>query len=270
MSAAIDVGADRPHDRRRSAVVWGVLLTAAVVVYELTTQPGLVGLTLGLKAGLRDFRTAVWLRFRDPDSGRGAAHFWLYVCTGMALTCLAALGLLVALFVLVGGLRLRPGVVVIDVAKGCGVTLLATCVVSLLTGVWAAVRAGVGGHRLWLSRGVHAARRAGAWPPRPVEPNQFPAVLALAACGVIFVALPSLYAAGAALAPGVFVRPRQGPNAPALTAFLAAWWVAVVLLLRYWNRLRDRLTARRPAEAWPDPPPPPDPADPYWDRWANG
>ena len=126
MSAAIDAADEQPRDHRRTAVVWGVLLTAAVIVYELTTQPGLVGLTLGLKAGLRDFRTAIWLRMRDPNSGRGSAHFWLYVCSGMGLTCLAALGLLVTLLVLVGGLGLRPGLVVMNVAKGCGLTLLAT------------------------------------------------------------------------------------------------------------------------------------------------
>src|SRR5205823_8988951 len=106
MSAAVDV-AEEPRDRRRSAVAWGVLLTAAIVVYELTTQPGLAGLTLALKAGLRDFRTAFWLRIRDPNAGRGTAHFWLFVCTGMGLTCLAALGLLVALVALVVRFRLR-------------------------------------------------------------------------------------------------------------------------------------------------------------------
>jgi hypothetical protein len=270
MSAVVADAADEPRDRRRSAVVWGVLLTAAVVVYELTTQPGLAGLTLALKAGLRDFRTAVWLRYRDPEAGRGAAHFWLYVCSGMGLTCLAALGLLVTLFVLVGALRLRPGAVVLEVAKGCGLTLLATFAVSLTAGVWAAARAGVGGHRLWLSGGVHQSRRLGTWPPRPVGSNQFPALLALAACGVIFVLLPSAYAVGAAAAPNVFVRPRPGANPPALIVFVVVWWATVVLLVRYWNRLRDRLSARRPADAWPDPPAPPDPADPYWHRWAHG
>src|SRR4051794_23589058 len=147
MSAAVDV-AEEPRDRRRSAVAWGVLLTAAVVVYELTTQPGLAGVTLALKAGLREFRTALWLRLRDPDPGRGAAHFWLYVCTGMGMTCLAALGLLVTLFAIVAVTRLRPGPVVLDVAKGAGLTLLATFAVSLTAGIWAVIRAGVGGHRM--------------------------------------------------------------------------------------------------------------------------
>lgn len=268
-SAAFDAD-ETPRDRRRSAVAWGVLLTAAVVVYELTTQPGLAGVTLALKAGLREFRTAVWLRFRDPEPGRGAAHFWLYVCAGMALTCFAALGLLVTLFVIVGALRLRPGAVVLNVARGCGLTLLAAFAVSLTTGVWAVIRAGLGGHRLWLSGGVHVSRRLGAWPPRPAGRNQFPGVLALILCGTVFVLLPVAYAVGAAALPAVFVRPRPGQNGPALMGFVVTWWVSVALLVRYWNRLRDRLTARRPADAWPDPPAPTDPADPYWHRWANG
>lgn len=269
MSAAVDV-AEEPRDRRRSAVAWGVLLTAAIVVYELTTQPGLAGLTLALKAGLRDFRTAFWLRFRDPDPGRGAAHFWLYVCTGMGLTCLAALGLLVTLFAFVITFRLRPGPVVADVAKGCGITLLATFAVSLGTGLWAAMRAWLGGHRLWLSPTVHSFRRAGVWPPRPADRNAFPPLLALTGCGALFVLLPAAYAVGVAVAPAVFARPRQGPAPPALLTFCVVWGVALLALLSTWDRVRHRLTARTPADAWPDPPAPDDPADPYWDRWANG
>lgn len=270
MSSAAFDAADQPRDRGRSAVAWGVLLTAAAVVYELTTQPGLAGVTLALKAGLREFRTALWLRLRDPEPGRGAAHFWLYVCAGMAVSCFAALGLLVTIFALVAVLRLRPGAVVLEVAKGAGLTLLAAFSVSLAAGVWAVIRAAVGGHRLWLSPGVHVYRRLGAFPPRPRERNQFPGVLALVLCCVVFVVLPVGYAVGAAALPAAFVRPRPGQNGPALVAFVAAWWVSVGLLVRYWNRLRDRLTARRPADAWPDPPAPADPADPYWHRWANG
>ena len=269
MSAAVDA-AEEPRDRRRSAVAWGVLLTAAIVVYELTTQPGLAGLTLALKAGLRDFRTAFWLRFRDPDPGRGAAHFWLYVCTGMGLTCLAALGLLVTLFAIVIGFRLRPGPVVADVAKGCGLTLLATFAVSLGAGFWAAVRAWLGGHRLWVSGGVHSFRRAGVWPPRPVERNAFPPLLALTGCGVVFVLLPTAYVLGMWAAPGVFRRPQPGGNPPALVAFMVIWWVTLGAFVATWNPLRSRLTARTPAEAWPDPPAPDNPDDPYWGRWANG
>src|SRR4051812_12825410 len=140
---------DEPDRRRRSAVVWGVLLTAAIVVYELTTQPALAGLTLALKAGLRDFRTAFWLRLRDPAPGRGTAHFWLYVATGMGLTCLAALLILVALLAV--GLLARPRQVVLEFARGAGLILLSSCVVAILAGAWAAARALRGGHRLWMS-----------------------------------------------------------------------------------------------------------------------
>jgi hypothetical protein len=255
--------------RRRSAVVWGVLLTTAVVVYELTTQPALAGLALALKAGLRDFRTALWLRLRDPIPSRGAAQSWLFVCTGTGLTCLAAFVILLALGGILAGFGLRPRAAVGEFAKGCALTLVGAFAVSVLAGVWAAVRAWAGGHRLWVSPGVHDWRRAGRFPPRPVEANSFGPVLALTACGVLFGLLPAVYAVLAKLAPAAFAPPRQGPNPPGLFAFLALWWAALLLLLGTWNRLRDRLTARTPADAWPDPPAPPDPADPYWDRW-NG
>ena len=51
---------------------------------------------------------------------------------------------------------------------------------------------------------------------------------------------------------------------------MVVWWAALGLLVATWNPVRTRLTARTPADAWPDEPLPPDPADPYWDRWANG
>jgi hypothetical protein len=256
--------------RRRSAVAWGVLLTSAVVIYELTTQPALAGLALALKAGLRDFRTALWLRLRDPVGSRGAAHSWLFVCTATGLTCLAAFLILLALGGILAGFRLRPRAVVGEFARGCALTLVGAFAVSVLAGAWAAVRAWAGGHRLWVSPGVHDWRRADRFPPRPAEVNGYAAVLALTACGVLFGLLPVLFGVLAKLVPGVFAPPRQGPNPPGLFAFLAFWWAVLVALLVTWNRLRDRLTARSPADAWPDPPASPDPADPYWDRWANG
>ena len=99
----------------------------------------------------------------------------------------------------------------------------------------------VGGHG-----DVHGFRRLGMWPPRPAGPNQFPALLALAACGMLFVVLPSIYAVGAAVAPNVFVRPQPGANPPVMTAFVIIWWLEVILIVRFWNRLRERLSARRP------------------------
>ena len=82
--------------------------------------------------------------------------------------------------------------------------------------------------------------------------------------------LPGAYVVGMLLAPGVFARPRAGANPPAMVAFVFTWWVALAAFITTWNRVRARLTARTPADAWPDEPLPPDPADPYWDRWANG
>src|SRR5205823_1721793 len=48
-------------------------------LYELTTQPALGAVAVCLKFGWEDFRTARWLRRRDPNRRRGRACFWLYV-----------------------------------------------------------------------------------------------------------------------------------------------------------------------------------------------
>src|SRR5204862_233118 len=105
------------------------------------------------------------------------------------------------------------------------------------------VRAGLGGHRLWLSGTVHSFRRAGVWPPRPADRNAFPPLLALTGCGVVFVLLPGAYVVGMLLAPGVFARPRAGANPPAMVTFVFTWWVALAAFITTWNRVRARLAA---------------------------
>src|SRR5437879_6067252 len=77
--------------RRRFPFTWPLLLAAGWVLYEVTTQPSLAILTICLKFGWNDFRTAYWLRRTDPSRKRGRAYFWLYLGSGFWRTAITAI-----------------------------------------------------------------------------------------------------------------------------------------------------------------------------------
>ena len=60
-----------------------LLLVIGWVLYELTAQPALGVAAVCIKFGWDDFRTAWWLRRRDPDWRRARACFWLYLASGL-------------------------------------------------------------------------------------------------------------------------------------------------------------------------------------------
>src|SRR6266566_1511806 len=80
----------RSARRWRGAFTWTGLLVVGWALYELTTQPALGAVAVCLKFGWEDFRTARWLRRRDPDRRRGRACFWLYVGNGLWKTAVVA------------------------------------------------------------------------------------------------------------------------------------------------------------------------------------
>src|SRR5262245_64866971 len=70
----------------RGPVIWGLVISIAIVAYELTAQPALAVVTVSLKMGWGRFSTAAWLLRRDPNRRRGHACFWFYVGSGFWLT----------------------------------------------------------------------------------------------------------------------------------------------------------------------------------------
>src|SRR5205807_7892047 len=76
----------RPARRWHGAFTWTGLLVVGWMLYELTAQPALGAVAVCLKFGWEDFRTARWLRRRDPERRRGRACFWLYAGNGLLKT----------------------------------------------------------------------------------------------------------------------------------------------------------------------------------------
>src|SRR2546421_118232 len=136
-----------PARRWHGAFTWTGLLVVGWVLYELTAQPALGAVAVCLKFGWEDFRTARWLRRRDPDRGRGRACFWLYVGNGLWKTALVALVILFAMVVAVRVAARRRGQApkqdwMDDVGVGTVLTMTAALTLSAVATVWA----------LWLAR----------------------------------------------------------------------------------------------------------------------
>jgi hypothetical protein len=255
---------DPPPPRRWPGWLgWPVLAGAGLVAYELTAQPALVGLTLSLKFGVQDARTAVWLRRRDPDRRRGAAHFWLYLAhaawkmgaAGAALgfVCVFALAAVAGPGPPKGlGLELFGGSALAGFGGFLASAVLA--VVAVAKGWW---------HRrpLWLNSGVAAARVRGEWPPWYGQRNDAGRLILLGGLLVLTVGGLTGVIAGAALLDATGVR-VPGPAVGVGAIGLAMFGLPVGgLLLR--DYLLPRVTAAAPWDAWP---PEPDPHGPPADR----
>ncbi len=162
-------GDETPGRRWREAITWAGLLTAGLIVYELTRQPALGTAALCLKFGLEDFKTARWLCRFDPQPARGRAFWWLYVGWGMDKVWMAAMLMIFPVFGVLIACRmagpLNLGGWFWEMVLGVGLTCTAGVGLSSLAFVWSAVLAFRHGLRLWLHESVRAARRENVWPP---------------------------------------------------------------------------------------------------------
>jgi hypothetical protein len=162
---------DRPVSGwRRRLFSWPVLAVAGILLYELTTQPALGAVVACAKVGWKDAATALWVRRTDPHRARGRALFWLLAASGLWKVAMTAAVVMFGLG-LVAAERARqgprgggepPALAALGAEMFVGFTLsgMATC-----AGFGLALRHRL---RLWISPGLHAARRAGEWPPTPV------------------------------------------------------------------------------------------------------
>ena len=180
MSAAASLPADSDSpagdsgvsSRRWKSISWLTVLAIGWVLYELTAQPALGSVAVCLKFGWDDFLTALWLRRRDPHPYRGRTCFWLYLAGGLWNTAGVA-GIMLLAFAIVGAHRPKAaappgGDPLLESVIWTGMTTLVGLSCSALAFAYAAVLAWRGGFKLWLNRGVHAARRRNAWPPAGV------------------------------------------------------------------------------------------------------
>jgi hypothetical protein len=256
---ALDRTEDRADSsrRRRPSLVLPILLTAGLLVYELTARPELGAAVACTKFGWEDFLTARWLRHRDPDRRRGRASFWLFVAAGLWKTAVTAVVVIFAVAFLESHFRPPPvnqplppsaciaGAMFMAAAGFCCCTVATTYAFVL------AVRHHV---RLWIDRRVHGDRRAERWPPASgtSRRNRAGAVLFtalfLGMLGLLVVVNMTLHGvvAWAGLQPGTRDIVDMVVNLVCGELFLL--FPVVMLICR--DILANLALARTPAECW--------------------
>ncbi len=158
-------------------IVWAVLVAVAITVYEIAQQPALLGTTIALKFAWGDIRTGWWIRRRDPNRLRGAAHFRLYLGYGLWKAAGAAFVLSV-LFASIDNLVRQPAAapvqqnrVFFKMVVGSVLGSLALALVgsfACLSAFWSAARRKF---QLWLNSRLAADRVRDRWPPTQGESN---------------------------------------------------------------------------------------------------
>lgn len=164
---------EQPRRHLQGPVTWTGLILVGWLLYELTAQPALGVVGVCLKFGWEDFRTAWWLRRRDPNRRRGRACFWLYVANGLWKAALVAFVMGAALGMVAdqipGPRRARQFSEVIGAIALTTVFGFALSGLAALRAIWLARRWGL---RLWLHSAVHRACWYDAWPPGRVQVGQ--------------------------------------------------------------------------------------------------
>jgi hypothetical protein len=246
-----DTGEQRDRASRwANALSVPLLLVIGWVLYELTAQPALGVAAVCVKFGWEDFRTAWWLRRRDPDWKRGRACFWLYIASGWwKLAISASLMIFAYIFLkLVGALGPGAGRHV----AGALLTAFAGIVLAAVMSCWAITLALFWHIKLWLNSGLHTARRHDRWPSHRYAGRYNGAGLLLGTslfATFVPVLLLSLVV-GVSRMMGPLDQPGPAPllvlfGFPALCALLI---LALVHLIR--RTLRPRVFAATAKECW--------------------
>jgi hypothetical protein len=247
---------------------WWLILSVAFVVTELTTHPSIGVSVLCLKFGWNDFRTAFWLRCRDPNRKRGATCGWFYLASGLWRVCLWSFGLMfVTIIFFVETQRLQP---VPPKAQNepnlppeiqtCMVMWLASFASAMLFTGAAILLAWRRRVKVWISASISESRRRDAWPPRPL-PRMRPEanLLKYWAFGTGIGAFVVFFVIGLFLIDPFMGFDRAGNNGPLAPVFglvvvVGFPLLAVIFCPTMTGLVLQWFGARSPLECWPPEP----------------
>lgn len=228
--------------------LWGIV---RIVVFELTTSPGLAVAAFCIKPGITDVRLGWWLWRRDPNPQRGwitglVAASWMGV-----KTMLVSLVILIALFVAWMTLGNRANAIqIMDVILECSTSLATTTVVALCVSL-ATSQCGFhlakrGGQKIWLEAGMGQAPLRDEWPPYCEGPPKKNQVIDLAQF-IFVVYLPAILAL---VVWGIVAFDRTVPNVKLISLGMGSIltiWATTNLLCTLW-----RVAAVHPGQCWPE------------------
>jgi hypothetical protein len=162
-----------------------MFLGAGWIIYEVSHSPDIAAMVMCLKFGIEDFRTAVWLRRKDPWSTRGRATGMLYLASGMWKAAIAGIAMVFAILVVltltkIGGIG--NGAIGVNgannpnaaarafrdiqamIVAAFGATLIGQAIACLACARALSI-ARTYHIPLWLSSSLHYARSRDDWPP---------------------------------------------------------------------------------------------------------
>jgi hypothetical protein len=231
---------------------WSVVISLALVIYELTDQTGLATAIGCSKFGWKDFLTARWLRRVDPDPGRARACCWFYLSAGLWKITLAAF-VAISIIVAVEEWVIRRPLPQLQAMrndppltfKAGAVTVAVSLALAVLSGhvaFWTALRRRC---KVWVDFAVHQARVEGRWPP-PYRRWNLAGLLLLGvfALSETAVAVLAIWIVGSLLPPG-----------PLVSIVLGLGLLGMILVSPgLTDRYAERVVAQDPAECWGDTP----------------
>jgi hypothetical protein len=246
----------RPTRQWPAALAWPLVVLVGLLLFELTAQPALAVIALCLKLGWNDFRTAWWLRRRDPSAGRGWACLFLYASSGLWKVTLTGFALMVvlvvglAIAVNAAGPQPGPAVDVEDQLMAALLTGLLGSALAMPLTCAAVLAARVSRAKLWLNGGVHEARRKDRWPPPDAFSRGVNRIGLLTLAVLIVTWLAVLGLAIALVAGGA--RPGRNNRLGALSfaVVLTAWGAGIYVIYLVQNYCERAVFARSPRECW--------------------
>ncbi len=244
----------------RRSINWSFILFLGWLIYELTTSPALAVVTVCLKFGWNDFKTAFWLWRRDPVRARARACSLFYLAWGLWKTAVTAVMpmFLIPIVMMPQGAGQKGGLP--PMAFIAAVILMeGGFLFSAVTTFLAVVIALKSRTKVWLHEEIHRDQAHKIWPPihvlysaknslsRPLTAALFVLCIPFIVVGVIFAdnMLPNQQQPGK----GQALRDGDAAILAIILVSLVAFPIAV-LKLSAW--LQRRIGAQTAAECWPD------------------
>lgn len=241
---------------------WWLIVAVAIVVTELTTHPSIGVTVLCLKFGWNDFRTALWLRGRDPNRRRGAVCSWFYLSSGLWRVCLWSFALMVLTILVIAIPEARQA------AKGappnpkaqppaefmtCMIVWLASAGIATVLTALSSLLAWWHRTKVWISGSIAESRIKNEWPPRPAWRAKPPINLVswwLLATGIVMFMLLLIAGIGVMEPPNGGRPPRNAGVMPIV--IMAALFLGALAVVALGSRAYQKLGASSPFECWPD------------------
>lgn len=230
------------------AWIWPVFGLIAVLVFELTANPGLAVAIFCAKLGLKDVRLGLWLSRRDPIPERGqmtgliaASMIGLKVTVASLVTYLSLL--VISCF---APLQWNAAPALFQCGVSLGITTGVCLVLSLTISSYAFFRLLRTGQKVWLEEGMTRAPGRDEWPPEVEGPPTRNSAIDVAQLGFLM-QIPVVVTGGVWLAYALDL-----PETAMVWIVFGGIPVVLIACYLYLRLVIVRAIARHPGQCWPE------------------